>query len=61
MGHRRRLGLTFPGYAYELLCTSLGIVGPNYCPRSKPAWRRVVRGRLRAWQKRQDRVHGGEA
>ena len=55
MGHHRRLYLALGGWAHELLCTSAGIIGPDYALRARHNVRRTVRGRLRAWQKRQDR------
>lgn len=61
IGHRRRLFLAFGGWAHELMCTSAAIVGPNYSLRARHNVRRTVRGKLRAWQKRQDRREASEA
>ena len=55
MGHRKRLYAALTAWSHELGCSSQAIVGDAYGNRVRPGVRRCVSGRLRAWQKAQDR------
>lgn len=60
IGHRKRMYAALPRWSYELYSTNRGIVASHYSDRMRKRSRKISRKRLRAWQKRQDRLEAAE-
>jgi hypothetical protein len=59
-GHSKRLQAAFASWSHEVYSTNRRFVGRCYSDRARKRSRVIARKILRNWQKRQDRLEGGQ-